>query len=97
MGNKGCYVIKSFIKRALKNVIYEPLAKGSLTTFFQGWFNKILSQQLSHDRSYISLFYKDLSKAICNLSGSGTDPLSNNLDLDRSKLKQRADDILNCI
>ena len=36
----------------MKNVI--KLAKGSLNNFFQDLFNKILSQQLTHDRSYIS-------------------------------------------
>ena len=30
------------------------LAKGSLNNIFQDSFNKILSQQLTHDRSYIS-------------------------------------------
>ena len=29
------------------------LAKGSLNNIFQDSFNKILSQQLTHDRSYI--------------------------------------------
>ena len=36
----------------LKNVI--NLAKGSLNNIFQNSFNKILSQQLTHDRPYIS-------------------------------------------
>ena len=35
-----------------KNVI--KLAKGSLNNIFQDSFNKFLSQQLTHDRSYIS-------------------------------------------
>ena len=34
-----------------KNVI--RLAKGSLNNIFQGTFNNILSQQLTHDKSYI--------------------------------------------
>ena len=40
------------MKLVLKNVI--KLAKGSLNYFFQDSFNKILSQQFTHDRSYIS-------------------------------------------
>ena len=35
----------------LKNVI--KLAKGMLNNIFQDSFNKMLSQQLTHDRSYI--------------------------------------------
>ena len=42
---------KIFIKLALKNVI--KLAKGSLDNNFQDSFNKILSQQLTPDRSYM--------------------------------------------
>ena len=44
---------KIFIKLVLKNVI--KLAKSSLNNTFQDSFNKILSQQLTHDRSYMSL------------------------------------------
>ena len=40
------------IKLVLKNVI--KLAKGSLNSISQDSFNKILTQQLTHDRSYIS-------------------------------------------
>ena len=36
----------------LKNII--KLAKGLLNNIFQDSFNIILSQQLTHDRSYIS-------------------------------------------
>ena len=36
----------------MKNVI--KLAKGSLNNIYQDSFNKILSQQLTHDRSYMS-------------------------------------------
>ena len=39
-----------FIKLVLKNVIV--LAKGSHNNIFQDSFNEILSQQLTHDRSY---------------------------------------------
>ena len=35
----------------MKNVI--KLAKGSLNNIFQDSFNRILSQQLTHDKSYI--------------------------------------------
>ena len=45
-------VVINFIKLVLKNVI--KLAKGSLNNIFQDSFNKILFQQLSHERSYIS-------------------------------------------
>ena len=45
-------MIKFFIKLVLKNVI--ELTKGSLKNIFQDLFNKILSQQLTHDRSYMS-------------------------------------------
>ena len=41
-----------FIKLVLKKVI--KLSKGSVNNIFQDSFNKILSQQLTHDRSYIS-------------------------------------------
>ena len=40
------------IKLVLKNVI--KVAKGLLNYIFEDSFNKILSQQLTHDRSYIS-------------------------------------------
>ena len=43
---------KNFIKLVLKNVI--KLSKGSLNNIFQDPFNKILSQQLTHDTFYIS-------------------------------------------
>ena len=33
---------------------YSKLAKGSLDNIFQDSFSKILSQQITHDRSYIS-------------------------------------------
>ena len=42
---------KSFMKLVLKNAI--KLAKGSLYKNFQDSFNKILSQQLTHDISSI--------------------------------------------
>ena len=41
-----------FIKLVLKNVI--KLDKSSLNNIFQHLFNKILIQQLTHDRSYLS-------------------------------------------
>ena len=41
-----------FINPDLKNV--TKLVKGSLHNIGQDSFNKILSQQLTHDRSYIS-------------------------------------------
>ena len=44
---------KSFIKLVLKNVI--KLAKGSLNNNFQDSFNKFLSQQLTHDKPYMSI------------------------------------------
>ena len=44
--------LNDFIKLVLKNVI--KLAKGSLKNIFQDSFNIISSQQLTHDRSYIS-------------------------------------------
>ena len=40
------------MKLALKNVIKQP--KGSFNNIFQDSFDKILSQQLTHDRSYTS-------------------------------------------
>ena len=46
---------KFLIKLVLKNVI--KLAKSSLKIIFQDSFNKILSQQLTHDRSlYVCTF-----------------------------------------
>ena len=44
-------VIIFFIKLILKSIV--NLAKGSLNNTFQDSFDKILSQQLTHDRSYI--------------------------------------------
>ena len=41
----------NFIKLVLTKV--NKLAKGSLNNIFQDLFNKILSQQLTHDRSYM--------------------------------------------
>ena len=41
------------MKLVLKNII--KLAKDALNIIFQDSFNKILSQQITHDRSYISL------------------------------------------
>ena len=38
----------------MKNVI--KLAKGSLNNIFQDSFNKILSHQLTHDRSFMNVF-----------------------------------------
>ena len=35
--------------------IHGKLAKGSLNNIFQDSFNKTLSQQLTHDRSYVSI------------------------------------------
>ena len=46
------YCDKTFIKLVLKNVI--KLSKRLLNHFFQDSFNRILSQQLTPDRSYIS-------------------------------------------
>ena len=46
---------QNFIKLVPKNVI--KFAKGSLINIFQDSFNKILSQQLSHDRSCICLTF----------------------------------------
>ena len=46
---------KNYTKLVLKKVI--KLAKGSLNNIFQDSFNIILSQQLTHDRSYISETY----------------------------------------
>ena len=43
---------KNYIKLVLKNVIKR--ASGELNNIFQDSFNIILSQQLTHDRSYIS-------------------------------------------
>ena len=43
---------KIILNLSWKNVI--KLAKGSLNNIFQDSFNIILSQQLTHDRSYIS-------------------------------------------
>ena len=55
MENKSCYVIKKkkkkIIKLVLKNVM--KLAKSSLDNIFRDSFNKILSQQLIHDRFYL--------------------------------------------
>ena len=49
---QGLLCDNSFTKLVLKNVI--KLAKGSVNNIFQDSFHKILSQQLTHDRSYIS-------------------------------------------
>ena len=49
---QGLLCDKNVIKLVLKNVI--KLAKGSLNNIFQDSYNKILSQQLTRDRSYIS-------------------------------------------
>ena len=43
---------KNFIKLILKNVM--KLAKGSLNNILQDSFNEISSQQLTHEKSYIS-------------------------------------------
>ena len=56
-----------FIKLVLKNVI--KLAKGSLNNISQDSFNKILSQQLTHDRSYISV-EKRLSQLLAPACGA---------------------------
>ena len=48
---KSC--IREWVKLVLKNVI--KLAKDSLNNIFQNSFNTILSQQLSHVTSYISV------------------------------------------
>ena len=45
-------IIKKNIKLVLKNII--KLAKGLHNNIFQDSFDKILFQQLTHDRSYIS-------------------------------------------
>ena len=50
------YIIKKFIKLVLKNVI--KLIHGLLNNIFQDSFNTILSQQLTHDRSYITHYQK---------------------------------------
>ena len=48
----------------MKNVDIK-LDKGSLNNIFQDSFNKILSQQLTHDRSYISpMFIGEVSALI---------------------------------
>ena len=52
MGNKGCYVIKIFIKRVLENVIKR--AFGELNNISQDEFNKILSQQSMNVRFFLS-------------------------------------------
>ena len=49
-------VLKSFIK----------LAKGSLNNIFQDLFYKILSQQLTHDRSYMSKKIARRQENTCN-------------------------------
>ena len=41
----------SYLKLSIKNVI--KLAKGSLNNIFQDSFNKIKSQQLTHDRAFM--------------------------------------------
>ena len=46
---------KNYTKLVLKKVI--KLAKGSLNNIFQDSFNIIVSQQLTHDISYISETY----------------------------------------
>ena len=50
------------MKLVLKNVI--KLAKGSLNNIFQDSFNKILSQQLTHEKSYVSLV-KSAESELC--------------------------------
>ena len=52
MGNKGCYVIKKIIKRVLKNVITR--AFGEVNNAFHDEFNKIVSQQSTHIRFFLS-------------------------------------------
>ena len=47
-------VIRKVRKHCGKRRIYWSPAKDSLNNIFQDSFNKILSQQLTHDRSYIS-------------------------------------------
>ena len=54
-------LISNFIKLVLKNVI--KLAKSSLKNIFQDSFHEILSQQLTHDRSYIYFIYIVLNLA----------------------------------
>ena len=45
------------------------LAKGSLNNIFQNLFNKILSQQLTHDRSYISVMSPQVAQWLAYLTG----------------------------
>ena len=54
------YDKKILFKLVLKHVI--KLAKGSVNNIFQDPFNKILSQQSTHHRSYISLPVHTLCK-----------------------------------
>ena len=51
---------KILLNSSRKNVI--ELAKGSLNNFFQDSFNEILSQQLTHDRSYMSQGFQSQNK-----------------------------------
>ena len=44
---------KAFVK-AKHNELWKALEKGSLNNIFQVSFNKVLSQQVTHERSYIS-------------------------------------------
>ena len=59
------------------------LAKGLLYSIFQDSFNKILFQQLTHDRSYISNTFS---------SGRLINPFPNTPFLDRPKFKEAAHD-----
>ena len=61
---------KILLNSSWKNVI--ELAKGSLNNVFQGSFHKTLSQQLTHDRSYMSVafFFHSLVRINRRYSGS---------------------------
>ena len=55
--DKKSLALVDFWGKILLNLSWKKLiklAKGPLSNIFQDWFNKILSQQLTHDRSYIS-------------------------------------------
>ena len=80
-------------------MLHIKLAKDSLNNIFQDSFNIILSEQLTHDRFYISLSYGyriNTVHRIIELSSNLFNPLPDDKSLDWSQLRRIAD-IFKCI
>ena len=79
---------------------YQTYPEGSLNNIFQDSFNKVLSQQLTHDRSYTSICQPErpvqADKDRCS-SYSMINSLPNDNIFDLLKSKAFADDKINVI